>query len=77
VPCFTLRDNTERPVTLTMGTNVLLGLAPERIDEIPRLIQGVRERGIRVASGWDGHAAERMADVLATVPLPARPTPVA
>jgi UDP-N-acetylglucosamine 2-epimerase (non-hydrolysing) len=74
VPCFTLRDNTERPVTLTMGTNVLLGLAPERIDEIPSLIQDVRQRGIRVAPGWDGHAAERMADVLATAPLPARTT---
>ncbi|MCO5316595.1 MAG: UDP-N-acetylglucosamine 2-epimerase (non-hydrolyzing), partial [Solirubrobacterales bacterium] len=35
VPCFTLRDNTERPVTIELGTNVLLGLDPARITEIP------------------------------------------
>ncbi|HET9678057.1 MAG TPA: UDP-N-acetylglucosamine 2-epimerase (non-hydrolyzing), partial [Solirubrobacterales bacterium] len=38
IPCFTLRDNTERPVTCELGTNVLLGLAPERILEVPALI---------------------------------------
>jgi UDP-N-acetylglucosamine 2-epimerase (non-hydrolysing) len=69
VPCFTLRDNTERPVTVTMGTNALLGLAPERIVEIPRLIDDVRRRRTRVAPGWDGRAAERIAEVLATAPL--------
>src|SRR5438132_8480937 len=35
VPCFTFRENTERPVTITNGTNVLLGLDPERLGEIP------------------------------------------
>jgi UDP-N-acetylglucosamine 2-epimerase (non-hydrolysing) len=70
VPCFTLRDNTERPVTVAMGTNVLLGLAPARIGEIPRLIDAVRRRRARMAPGWDGHAAERIAEVLATAPLP-------
>jgi len=69
VPCFTLRDNTERPVTVTMGTNVLLGLAPARIGEIPSLIESVRRRSPRLAPGWDGRAAERIAEVLATVPL--------
>jgi UDP-N-acetylglucosamine 2-epimerase (non-hydrolysing) len=69
VPCFTLRDNTERPVTVTMGTNVLLGLAPARIGEIPMLIDGVRRRRTRIAPGWDGRAAERIAEVLATAPL--------
>ena len=38
VPCFTLRENTERPVTLTQGTNRLLGLRPDRIGEIPELL---------------------------------------
>ncbi|MGH2951020.1 MAG: non-hydrolyzing UDP-N-acetylglucosamine 2-epimerase [Solirubrobacterales bacterium] len=38
VPCFTLRDNTERPVTVRAGTNTLLGLAPERIADIPQLL---------------------------------------
>ncbi|HEX8102544.1 MAG TPA: UDP-N-acetylglucosamine 2-epimerase (non-hydrolyzing) [Solirubrobacteraceae bacterium] len=64
VPCFTLRDNTERPVTITQGTNVLLGLRPERIREIPRLLAEHRERDRRVPEGWDGHAAERVADLL-------------
>ena len=38
VPCFTLRDNTERPVTIELGTNTLLGLAPERIAQVPALL---------------------------------------
>ena len=44
VPCFTLRDNTERPVTVRAGTNTLLGLAPERIARDPRAARrGARE----------------------------------
>jgi UDP-N-acetylglucosamine 2-epimerase (non-hydrolysing) len=63
VPCFTLRDNTERPVTCDLGTNVLLGLAPERIVEVPeRLASGRRRRTI--PAGWDGSAGERVVDVL-------------
>jgi UDP-N-acetylglucosamine 2-epimerase (non-hydrolysing) len=63
VPCFTLRDNTERPITLRCGTNTLLGLDPARIDGIlPALQMG----GSRAAPPplWDGHAAERVADVV-------------
>ncbi len=63
VPCFTLRENTERPVTLTQGTNRLLGLAPEAIRSIPESL----ERSIlslRGPSGWDGRAARRVADAL-------------
>jgi UDP-N-acetylglucosamine 2-epimerase (non-hydrolysing) len=69
VPCFTLRDNTERPVTVEMGTNVLLGLAPRRIAELPGLIESARGRAARVPPLWDGRAAERVADVLATAEL--------
>jgi UDP-N-acetylglucosamine 2-epimerase (non-hydrolysing) len=65
IPCFTLRDNTERPVTISMGTNVLLGLNPSRIAEIPDLIDEVRARPAAVPPLWDGAAAERIADVLA------------
>ena len=65
VPCFTLRDNTERPVTIRAGTNTLLGLDPGRIAEIPALL---RERPAGKAAEppplWDGKAAERIADVL-------------
>ena len=64
IPCFTLRDNTERPVTCDLGTNVLLGLAPERIKEVPGLIAQTRARDGEVPPGWDGAAAERLVDVL-------------
>jgi UDP-N-acetylglucosamine 2-epimerase (non-hydrolysing) len=71
IPCFTLRDNTERPVTIELGTNVLLGLAPERIDEVPDLIAVAASRPAQVPPLWDGRAAERIVDVLRTVPLDA------
>ena len=63
VPCFTLRENTERPVTLTHGTNRLLGLRPDRIGEIPELLARAT-RNMRAPEGWDGHAATRVAEVL-------------
>jgi UDP-N-acetylglucosamine 2-epimerase (non-hydrolysing) len=65
VPCLTLRDNTERPVTESMGTNMLLGLAPERIRTAPDLLAQVRARQHRIPPLWDGRASERIVDVLA------------
>jgi UDP-N-acetylglucosamine 2-epimerase (non-hydrolysing) len=65
VPCFTLRANTERPVTIRAGTNTLLGLDPAAISRIPE------ELGARAADTpeppplWDGRAAQRVAEVLA------------
>ncbi len=67
VPCLTLRDNTERPVTVEVGTNVLLGLAPERIREAPALIASARTRRTHVPPLWDGRASERIVDVLAAL----------
>ena len=64
IPCFTLRDNTERPITCELGTNVLLGLAPERITEVPGMIAQTRDADGEVPPGWDGAAAERLVDVL-------------
>ncbi|MDQ2676235.1 MAG: UDP-N-acetylglucosamine 2-epimerase (non-hydrolyzing) [Actinomycetota bacterium] len=64
VPCFTLRDNTERPVTVRAGTNTLLGLDPARITEIPVLL-GAAGATPQRPELWDGRAAERIADVLA------------
>jgi len=64
VPCFTLRDNTERPVTLTSGTNTLLGLDPAAIGRIPVLLG---ERGPAPAEPpplWDGRASQRIADAI-------------
>ncbi len=55
VPCFTLRDNTERPVTVRAGTNTLLGLAPKRIAEIPALL-GAAAREAPASSGQMGWA---------------------
>ncbi len=65
VPCFTLRDNTERPVTIERGTNTLLGLEPARIAEIPELLGGATRDRSQPPPKWDGRAAERIADVLA------------
>ena len=64
VPCFTLRDNTERPVTVRAGTNTLLGLDPARIAEIPALLTAAGATPQRPEL-WDGKAAERIVDVLA------------
>ena len=64
IPCFTLRDNTERPITCDVGSNLLLGLAPERIREVPGLIAQARARNAAVPTGWDGMAAERLVDAL-------------
>jgi UDP-N-acetylglucosamine 2-epimerase (non-hydrolysing) len=64
VPCFTLRDNTERPVTVRAGTNTLLGLEPQRIDDIlPALEQA--KTVTEPPPLWDGRAAERVGDILA------------
>jgi UDP-N-acetylglucosamine 2-epimerase (non-hydrolysing) len=68
IPCLTLRDSTERPVTCSVGTNTLLGLEPGRIAEAPALIAETRTRGAGVPDGWDGHAAGRIVDVLAAMP---------
>jgi len=64
VPCLTLRENTERPITVTQGTNRLFGndmLALEQA--VRRLLAGERLPG-RVPPLWDGHAGERIASVL-------------
>jgi UDP-N-acetylglucosamine 2-epimerase (non-hydrolysing) len=72
IPCFTLRDNTERPVTLTHGTNVLLGLDPARIASVPGLIGEFDDRAGTEIPGWDGRAAIRLVEVLAQETLPSR-----
>jgi UDP-N-acetylglucosamine 2-epimerase (non-hydrolysing) len=73
LPCFTLRPNTERPVTTVEqgGTNVVLGADPERIAEVPALLREVASREPSVPPLWDGKAAERVVDVLERFPLEA------
>jgi len=65
VPCFTLRDNTERPVTIRAGTNTLLGLDPAAIAGIPQALPAQHQTKPQPPPLWDGHAAERIADVIA------------
>ncbi|MFM8791956.1 MAG: non-hydrolyzing UDP-N-acetylglucosamine 2-epimerase [Solirubrobacterales bacterium] len=65
VPCFTLRDNTERPVTVERGTNTLLGLDPEQILRIPELLASRGDQVVSPPPLWDGRAGLRAAEVLA------------
>ena len=65
IPCMTLRENTERPETISMGTNVLLGVDPAAIaPALARLFAGTWKKGRRPPL-WDGQAASRIVDVLA------------
>jgi UDP-N-acetylglucosamine 2-epimerase (non-hydrolysing) len=65
IPCFTLRDNTERPITLSAGTNTLLGLDPAAIGQIPLALAQRPAKPAEPPPLWDGHAAERIAEVVA------------
>ncbi len=66
VPCLTLRDCTERPITVTMGTNAVVGTDPERVlGAAHRALAGDWPRGT-LPEGWDGHAAARIAAILCT-----------
>ena len=65
VPCITLRDNTERPETCTVGTNELIGTNPAAIKPaLDKLFAGEWKKGA-IPELWDGHAAERIISVLA------------
>jgi len=64
VPCFTLRANTERPVTITEGTNRLLGTGPEALARLLAELEGVPSRRGTVPEGWDGAAAGRVTRLL-------------
>src|SRR5882762_7402052 len=65
VPCITVRENTERPITVEEGTNVVAGTDPENVKiEAFKILEGRGKRGHRPAL-WDGRAAERIAAILA------------
>lgn len=66
VPCLTLRQNTERPVTLELGTNTLVGNAREAILAAFREVMTGGGKAGRVPELWDGQAAPRIAGVLST-----------
>ena len=64
IPCLTLRENTERPITITEGTNTLVGSDREKIlKESFRILNGNGKKG-KIPKLWDGKAAERIVDIL-------------
>jgi UDP-N-acetylglucosamine 2-epimerase (non-hydrolysing) len=64
VPCLTVRENTERPITVEMGTNILVGQDMRRLRaEVGRILTGKAKQG-RVPPLWDGRTAERVAEII-------------
>ena len=64
VPCLTMRENTERPVTIDVGTNTLVGLDEEKIYAgVEKIMNGTYKKGA-IPDLWDGKAAERIVDIL-------------
>jgi UDP-N-acetylglucosamine 2-epimerase (non-hydrolysing) len=64
VPCLTVRTNTERPITVTLGTNVVVGQEKDKLrSELVKVLAGRAKKGT-LPPLWDGHAGERIADVL-------------
>lgn len=61
VPCLTLRENTERPITVELGSNRLVGWRSDAIEEAVEKVLSGPERYGQVPELWDGHAAERIA----------------
>jgi UDP-N-acetylglucosamine 2-epimerase (non-hydrolysing) len=64
VPCLTLRENTERPITIEMGTNRLVGTAPDKIVAAARQALDAPAAAARIPELWDGRAAGRIWDAL-------------
>ena len=64
VPCLTMRENTERPVTVTEGTNQIVGQDPAKIIAAARDILAGKIKTGRVPHLWDGHAAERIVEII-------------
>jgi UDP-N-acetylglucosamine 2-epimerase (non-hydrolysing) len=72
VPCLTLRENTERPITIEQGTNTLVGRDRGAIEhEVSEILAGRGKRG-RVPELWDGRAAERIAAISSRGSRPSR-----
>jgi UDP-N-acetylglucosamine 2-epimerase (non-hydrolysing) len=64
VPCLTLRSNTERPVTVNLGTNIMVGDDLTKIEiEVQRVLAGAAKSG-SIPPLWDGRAAERIAEIV-------------
>ena len=69
IPCMTLRNSTERPETVTMGTNELLGTNPDTIaPAMQKLLSGNWKKG-SIPPLWDGHTAERIIEIISKLSL--------
>jgi UDP-N-acetylglucosamine 2-epimerase (non-hydrolysing) len=64
VPCLTLRENTERPITCRLGTNILAGTDPRHVLELALGVLDAPPPNNRIPEYWDGHAAGRIVDYL-------------
>jgi UDP-N-acetylglucosamine 2-epimerase (non-hydrolysing) len=64
IPCLTLRETTERPITVSEGTNVVVGMDGEKISRELDTIMAGRARKGKIPEGWDGHAAMRAVDAI-------------
>jgi len=74
IPCLTMRQGTERPITVTEGTNIIVGLDAELIArEVDAILAGRGKRG-RIPEGWDGKTGERIVDAIEAL-LAGKPAP--
>jgi len=65
IPCLTLRENTERPITIELGTNILVGTNPEKIKQAAfEILESSEKKDAKIPPLWDGKAAERICDAL-------------
>ena len=67
IPCLTIRGNTERPITITEGTNELMGTSREKIlDAFDKIMVGEWKTGQKPKL-WDGHAAQRIKELICNI----------
>ncbi|CAN5748504.1 UDP-N-acetylglucosamine 2-epimerase (non-hydrolyzing) [soil metagenome] len=65
IPCLTLRENTERPITIELGTNQLVGTNPKKIKQAAfEILENTSKKAKQIPPLWDGHAAERICNEL-------------
>ena len=64
IPCMTLRNSTERPETITMGTNELIGTEPSNMLPFLKQLQSGKWKKAVIPPLWDGHTSERIVDKL-------------
>ena len=66
IPCFTLRANTERPITVDHGTNTVLGVGDSALQKLVQSLDGCQANEPVELEGWDGRAAERVREVISS-----------